>query len=112
MTDPTVAKLLTDLEGQGALRSAMALYQGEERARQMNMAAMGKRIESGLSIQGGGDKSYAYTMKGLGGLGTVANTLFTKYGDGGFKRATVEDRNVTSALTTKWGPALASGFDE
>jgi hypothetical protein len=112
VTDPTVAKLLSDLSGQGAYRGAMALYQGEERARQLNMAAMGKRYEAGLSIQAGEDKQFAYNMKGMGELGQVANTLFTKYGNGGFKRAPVEDRSVSSALTTKWGPALASGFDE
>jgi len=52
-SDPTVQKIIADVAGIGAYRKSVALYEGEERARQMRLAAMARRMEGEAGYQGG-----------------------------------------------------------
>lgn len=85
-SDPTVANLLADVEGEGAYRAGVALYEGEERARQLTLGADAKRFEGEIMRQGGRDKQRAYTIAGIGRGVAGAGSLYAKYGMGGPKR--------------------------
>ena len=104
VTDPTVGKLLEDIAGEGAYRASVDLYQGEERARSMRMAADAKRFEGDVAAEGGADRESAYTMAGLGGLASSGASLYGKYGMGGPKKFNV-------GTTDSYGNATAVGWD-
>lgn len=90
-SDTTIANLISRVKGEGALRGAYAMYEGEERSRRLLMGADAKRYEGAVAIEGGYDAERAYAFKSratatqatgnvLSGLGS----LFMKYGGGGF----------------------------
>lgn len=86
VTDPTISKLLADISGEGAYRASVALYQGEERARQQRLAANVRRYEGDVALEGGGQRADAFTYAGLGNLATGGASLWAKYGMGGPKK--------------------------
>lgn len=86
-SDPTVMNLIARIAGEGAYREAIDLYQGEDKSRQLNLAAAGKRYEGAIARAGGEAKQSAYEVSASGSLLTGAGTLFTKYGKGGFQSA-------------------------
>ncbi len=86
-TDPTVTRLLDDIAGEGEYRSSTALYQGEEKARVLNMQAQARRDEGAGAAEMGQSRADAYRMAGIGSLATGAASLYTKYGMGGPKKA-------------------------
>ena len=53
VSDPSVANLLADLEGEGAYRAGVAMYDAEEQARQMRMGAATSRYEGAIAEAGG-----------------------------------------------------------
>lgn len=83
VTDPTVVNLIGDIAGQGSYRAAVALYQGEDKARQLNMGAAAKRYEGEVALETGRNKARAYQIQGITGALGSASTLFGKYGGGG-----------------------------
>lgn len=85
-SDPTVANLLADVEGEGAYRAGVALYEGEERARQLSLGADAKRYEGEIMKQGGKDRQTAYTIAGIGRGLAGGGSMFAKYGMGGPKK--------------------------
>lgn len=85
VTDPTIAKIIGDISGQGVYRQHVALYQGEEKARQMMMMADAKTYEGELAAQGGRQRAEAYRTRGASAFSSGANSLFGKYGMGGWK---------------------------
>lgn len=103
-SDTTVVNLISRVKGEGALRGAVALYEGEAKARALRIQAMGRRYESAVAIEGGNDLATAYGYKnqaaqikaqaqqtaamgnifsGIGNLATGNSGLFSKYGGGG-----------------------------
>jgi hypothetical protein len=82
-SDVTVQNIIADIEGEGTYRAMTALYQGEEKARQLSMAAAGKRYEGELAVQASKQKRTAYTLGGLAQMGIGAGSLYMKYGGGG-----------------------------
>ena len=83
VSDPTMQNLFADIKGEGAYRSSVALYQGEEQARQLRMAAKAKRMEGDIAVQGGADQASAYNLASVGSLIEGASSLYMKYGQGG-----------------------------
>jgi len=83
VTDPTVLNLIGDIAGQGSYRAAVALYQGEDKARQLNMGAAAKRYEGEVALETGRNKARAYQIQGITGALSSASTMFGKYGGGG-----------------------------
>jgi hypothetical protein len=83
-SDPTVVRIMSELSGEGAYRSAVALYEGEERARQMLLGAEARRIEGRYGLEGGLASARAYQTIATGslltGAGKIGMTLYDKYG--------------------------------
>ena len=79
-TDPTVVKLLSDLEGEGAYRAAVQVYQGEEEARVLRQRAAGARYEGGMAEEAGAARAGAYRTAGAGALLSGGASLYAKYG--------------------------------
>lgn len=82
-SDVSVQNIIADLDSEGAYRAMVALYEGEEKARQLGMAAQGKLYEGELVAKAGRQKQAAYTIAGIGSMATGAGSLFMKYGRGG-----------------------------
>lgn len=87
-SDPTITNLIADVEGEGAYRAAVALYEGDERGRQLRLGADAKRYEGELMERGGKDRQMAYTLRGIGAGVTGYAGLYGKYGQGGPKKYT------------------------
>jgi len=78
-SDPTVVNLIAGAEGEAALRAGYALYEGEDRARQLRIGAAAKDYEGALAEQAGNQQASAYkTMRAATGV-----SLLAKYGRGG-----------------------------
>ena len=96
VSDPTVQNLLADLEGEGAYRASLALYQGEDRARQLKQGSLTSIAEGDLAMSQGKSKAKAYQTSAFGNLFANGAGLYSKYGGGGVKAeqlpAPVEDR--------------------
>lgn len=87
--DPTVVDILSDLADEGAYRSAVALYEGQERARQARMGATAARYEASGYRRAGSDYATAGRLAAAGTLasgyarggGGSGGGLYGKYGD-------------------------------
>jgi hypothetical protein len=98
-SDTTVMKLLARQAGEGAYRAGVALYQGEEQARKLRMAAATKRYEGDLAVQSANAKAggyettaNAYETTAAGNFLSGAGSLFAKYGMGGPKADGTTDK--------------------
>lgn len=89
VSDPTISHLLADIEGEGAYRAGVALYQGDERARQLRMDADAKVFEASVAEEGGKQRQTAYELAGFGRLASGSASLYGKYGMGGPKKSGV-----------------------
>lgn len=90
VSDDTIMRLLSRNAGEGAYRAQLALYNGEEKARQLRMAASTKLYEAQLNADSQDAKANAYETAAMGGLVSSAgsiyaknSSLFSKYGNGG-----------------------------
>lgn len=90
VSDDTIMRLISRNAGEGAYRAAAALYGGEEKARQLRMAASTKLYEAQLNADSQEAKADAYETSALGGLVSSAgsiyaknSSLFSRYGNGG-----------------------------
>jgi len=79
-SDPTVAKLIADIDGEGAHRAALELYQGEDQARKLRMAGDAARYEGEVARRGGQTAQTAYQLQGLAQGLKVGSSLYQKYG--------------------------------
>jgi hypothetical protein len=82
-SDVSVQNIIAEIQGEGTYRAMTALYEGEERARQLRMGAAGKRFEGDIAAKSGRQKQMAYTIGGLGEMGIGGASLYMKYGRGG-----------------------------
>ena len=97
-SDPTIIQLISQVSGEGAYRAAVALYDGEEKARQLRMKADASRYEAASAVASGEAQSSAYKLSAASSLLQGAGTLYTRYGMGGpatQDAAPIEER--------KWG---------
>lgn len=73
-SDPGIANLIADIDGEGAYRAALALYQGESDARKLRMGATTRRISGRASLERGKATQQAYNLQAIGTvLGTGAS---------------------------------------
>jgi hypothetical protein len=84
--DPTVANIIADIQGEGAYRQAVALYQGEEQARRLKMGATATLAEGQLLEQAGKDKQSVYDWEAAGAAARGASSLYSKYSDPNLKK--------------------------
>lgn len=85
VNDPTMIRVIANARGEGAVRAANALYEGEARARQLRTeAAMGRLTSTeGLINAAGIQEGHA-----LASMGTIAKegaSLYSRYGMNGPK---------------------------
>lgn len=99
VNDPTVQNIIGDLDGEGAYREAVSLYQGEEEARKLNLAAGLSRLEGANIRKGGEAQSRAYAIQGIASAASSASSLYSKYNQGKYN-ATQAGRNTTLATGT------------
>lgn len=84
-SDPTVMAVLSKTAGEGAYRSALAMYEGEAQARLDRMKATALRYEGETSVQ---DAAAAQRAENIGALGTFLTggvktiSMFDKYWSG------------------------------
>lgn len=83
VTDPTIVKLLADIDGEGAYRAAVRVYQGDEKARLLRYQAEGSMYEGALAQEAGEAKSRAYKTQAIASVIEGAGSLYGKYGMGG-----------------------------
>lgn len=74
-SDPTVMNIMGDLGSEGEYRALSALYEGEERARGLQMGAQAKRYEGATAKQAGNMRAASTILSG-------GMSLYDKY-DGG-----------------------------
>lgn len=85
LSDPTFAGIMADLAGEGAYRAAVKTYEGEDRARKLEMGAEVARLEGEVARQGGEYRAKGLRYGALGTLASGASSLYAKYGMGGPK---------------------------
>jgi hypothetical protein len=90
-TGGNVMDIMANLHAEASYRASIALYQGEERARQLRLAAAGKQYEGYLAEESGFARQKASTISAIGAIGKGGASLYSRYGMGG-PRAPVEDR--------------------
>lgn len=74
--DPTVVDIISDLNAEGTYRGMLALYQGEDEARQLRQSAATKRYSGQIAERAGQTNAVASILKG-------GSALFAKYSPGG-----------------------------
>ena len=82
-SDPTVTSITGDIAAEGEYRALTALYEGEERARGMEMGAVAKRYEGTTARQAGDIAAATSVFKGSTIFGSGyggAQSLLEKYG--------------------------------
>ena len=107
VSDPTIVNLLSRNAGEGAYRAAVALYDGESRARSLNMQAASKIYEGQLASDAAGQKAKGYEIGGVSKLFGTGASLFANYakvgGDGPNRPATKSVGSGDSAQIQDWG---------
>lgn len=83
--DPTVVNLIARTAQESSYRAAVALYGGEEKARQLRMLAAGRDYEASMALEAGERQQGAYNTAARASLLGTAGSLFAKYGMGGPK---------------------------
>jgi hypothetical protein len=82
-SDFNTANIIGDIFGEGAYRASVALYQGEEKARQLRMGADAKELDGQFAMSAANDAAKAIQIKGLGQAIQSGASMYGKYGMGG-----------------------------
>lgn len=83
VSDPTIVRLLTSAKGEGAYRAEVALYEGEERARQLRIGATAERLGGADALEEAMGRARAYNLRGWGSVVRLGSSMYAKYGVGG-----------------------------
>jgi len=103
-SDPTVMNLIGRNAQLGSYESALAMYQGEEQARQNRLKAAAARATGQAQSAAYDTQGAAAQLKGIGNLlsSDAAKSLYAKYGSGGYD----------SSWSTGFGNGGTGGFSE
>ena len=74
-----MVNILSDLAGEGAYRAGVAMYQSEDKARQLRMSGEAARREGVVLESGARARAGAYRLSALGSAVTGGATLYDKY---------------------------------
>lgn len=83
--DTSFLNLMAKTAGRGEYDAAVALYEGEDKARLLRMQAEARRYEGEIDIDAGESAADAYRIQGLSSALTSGGSMFAKYGGGGPK---------------------------
>ena len=75
-SDPTVMRLIGKQAGEGAYRAALAIYKGDDKAQQLELAAKARKYEGDLAASQG-------MSKAIGAIAGAGVSLYQKYGQSG-----------------------------
>ena len=79
-SDPTVVNIISDLAGEGAYRSAVAMYEGEDQARTDRMAAAAARYEGAGLTQSAQSVQRSANYATAGTVFSSVGSMYGKYG--------------------------------
>lgn len=83
VSDPSIVNLLAKIQGQGAYRAHVSLYEGEARARQLRLQGAIGQIGGDEAAVRGLNAQAGYNLAGAGQLALGGASLYAKYGFGG-----------------------------
>lgn len=83
VSDPTIINLIADLQGEGSYRSSLAMYQGEDRARQLRQGADTSRFQGRIGQADANYRASAYRTKAIGGLLSGGSSLYRRFAGNG-----------------------------
>lgn len=83
VSDPTMMRILANHKGEGMYRASLALYEGEERARQFRIAAISERMGGSGALEEGLARARAYNLQAIGTTVRTTGSLYAKYGGKG-----------------------------
>jgi hypothetical protein len=113
-SDPTVVSMIARTSKEGSYRAAVALYQGQDAARTMRMAAAGKEYEGDTAVIAGEEQAKAYKTAGDQALLKGGSSLFAKYGMGGldglFGAKSGDSAALSAGADTSWLDAGSAGM--
>ena len=79
-SDTTVVNIISNIAAEGAYRSSLALYEGQERSRQLRIGAEIRRAGGDLQAEYGRQSAEAHRIASVGTLFSGAGTLIGRYG--------------------------------
>lgn len=80
VSDPTIVNLIARIKGEGAYRAAVAMYEGESRARQYRLAAASSRYGGAQAQLEGARQQVGYAYRNLGLVFESGASLYARYG--------------------------------
>lgn len=81
-SDPTVVKIISGIASEGAYRQNLAIYQGEEKARQLRLAAKADIMSGDIGAAATVAQGKSLFLQGAGSLASSGATMFSRYGYG------------------------------
>lgn len=81
--DPSVVKIMGDLESEGSYNVDVAKYEGEDKARNLETGASLQRYQGGIARAAGANEAKADYLKVGSTVFSGGSTLMDKYGGGG-----------------------------
>lgn len=81
-SDPTTIKIISGIASEGAYRQNVALYEGEEKARQLRLGAMADRISGDIGAAASLAQGRAIELHAAGAALSSGASLYAKYGYG------------------------------
>lgn len=96
-SDTTVVNIINDIAAEGAYRSSLALFEGQERARQLRAGAEVRREGGDLQAEYGAQTAKAYEIGSVASLFSGAGSLYARYGQRG--SATTRSNNLSGGVS-------------
>jgi hypothetical protein len=97
-SDPTVINLIARTAGESAYRQSLALYQGTDKARQMDLQANATELGGEMALTSAKSVNNASSIGAMSTLMKGGSSLYSRYGGGGPKT----DSGTSDATTPNW----------
>lgn len=88
-TDPGIVNLISGNAGEIAYRSAVALYEGEDKARSLEALAKGREYSGAMAVRSAEDRKKAAMVGAFGDLVKGGASLYSAFGGGGLNGNTL-----------------------
>lgn len=79
-SDPTIVKIISGIASEGAYRQSLAIYQGEERARALRLAAQANRFSGEIGASAALAQGNAIALQSAAQVASGASTMYARYG--------------------------------
>lgn len=83
VSDPTIVNLIAKGKGEATYKANVALYQGEAKARQLRLQALGGNLSGSLAMENGLRTDEQYNIAGAGAALKGGASLYARYGMNG-----------------------------